>query len=212
MPKGIQSKPRARAKRPPCPETAALGERVGKTVARLRGARDLSISALAEQSGVAKSMISQIEKNEANPSVATLFRLSQALGTRVEDIVAVEDEAIFLDHARVQDTPLIRSEDGLCELRILSSVDTVAWAQLYDFRAEPGGALESSAHPEGTIEHLSVLDGELEVEIDGTRRSVRTGETLRYRADLEHSVKNVGEVAAHATMICLRGPVGGSTT
>jgi len=198
----------ARAKRPPCPETSALKARLGKTVERLRRAQELSISALAEQSGVAKSMISQIEKNEANPSVATLFRLSQALGTSVENIVAANDDAIlksgpFLDHAQLNDIPLVTSEDGLCELRILSSLDTVSWAQTYDFRAEQGGVLESSPHPDGTIENLSVLSGQLEVEIEGVVQTVKEGETLRYRGDREHSVRNAGKTPAHATMICL---------
>ena len=199
----------ARAKRAHCPETDALNARVGKTVARLRSSRDMSISALAEQSGVAKSMISQIEKNEANPSVATLFRLSQALGATVEDMVAGEEAFLFIEHAKVQDTPLVRSEDGLCELRILSGVETVAWAQVYDFRAQPGGRLESSPHPDATVEHLSVLQGELEVHIEGELRRVKAGETLRYRGDVDHTIANTGAEAAHATMVCLRFPVAG---
>jgi transcriptional regulator with XRE-family HTH domain len=198
----------ARAKRPPCPETSALNARLGKTVERLRRAQDLSISALSEQSGVAKSMISQIEKNEANPSVATLFRLSQALGTSVQDIVSADereanDGAPFVEKAEVSDIPLVLSEDGLCELRILSSLDTVTWAQTYDFRAKTGGVLDSSPHPDGTIENLSVLSGELEVEVGGVVQIAKAGETLRYRGDREHVVRNVSDKPAHATMICL---------
>ena len=195
----------ARAKRTPCPRTDALNARVGQTVARLRAAKELSLSALAEQSGVAKSMISAIEKREANPSVATLFRLSDALGTSVESLMGGESGGGgVLEHARVQDTPVVRSEDGLCELRILSSVDTVEWAQVYDFRAEAGGVLESSAHPGGTVESLSVLEGVLEVEVGGESVEVREGETLRYRGDVWHVVRNAGGVGARATMVCLR--------
>ena len=198
-----------RAKRNPCPRTDALNARLGKTVARLRASQSLSLSALSEQSGVAKSMISAIEKNEANPSVATLVRLSSALGTSVEGIMGGEAHAApvaVLAHHRAQDLPVIRSEDGLCELRILSSADTVAWAQVYDFRAEPGGRLESSAHPAGTVEHLSVLDGELLVSVGGERTRVRAGETLRFRGDLDHAIRNSGATSAHATMVDLCAP------
>ena len=45
----------------------ALSGQLGKTVQRLRKAYNLSLSELAEQSGVAKSIISQIERNETNP-------------------------------------------------------------------------------------------------------------------------------------------------
>jgi len=199
----------ARTKRAPCPQTDALNARLGKTVTRLRAAQALSISALSEQSGVAKSMISQIEKNEANPSVATLFRLSQALGTSVEDMLGqVPPTSAILDHARNQDTPLIRSEDGLCELRILSSIDTVSWAQTYDFRAQPGGVLESSPHPDRTVENLSVISGTLEVEIEDMTTTVKAGETLRYRGDREHTLRNTGSTHAHAIMVNLCAPEG----
>jgi len=65
-----------RQKRQFCPETDALSEKLGQTILRLRTADKLSLGELSDMSGVAKSMISQIEKNETNPSLATLSRLS----------------------------------------------------------------------------------------------------------------------------------------
>ena len=53
----------------------ALSGHLGKTIQRLRKAYNLSLSELAEQSGVAKSIISQIERNETNPTLATIWRL-----------------------------------------------------------------------------------------------------------------------------------------
>ncbi|HYF56468.1 MAG TPA: helix-turn-helix transcriptional regulator, partial [Salinarimonas sp.] len=47
-----------------------LSGNLGKTVQRLRKAYNLSLSELSEQSGVAKSIISQIERNETNPTLA----------------------------------------------------------------------------------------------------------------------------------------------
>ncbi|WP_163521161.1 helix-turn-helix domain-containing protein, partial [Klebsiella michiganensis] len=55
-----------------------LSGNLGRTVQRLRKAYNLSLSELSEQSGVAKSIISQIERNETNPTLATIWRLSQA--------------------------------------------------------------------------------------------------------------------------------------
>uniref|UniRef100_UPI0035CBD00B helix-turn-helix domain-containing protein n=1 Tax=uncultured Methylobacterium sp. TaxID=157278 RepID=UPI0035CBD00B len=48
---------------------AVLSGQLGKTIQRLRKAYNLSLSELAEQSGVAKSIISQIERNETNPTL-----------------------------------------------------------------------------------------------------------------------------------------------
>ncbi len=192
----------ARQKRQPCAQTDALSEKLGKTIQRLRLADKLSLGELSEQSGVAKSMISQIEKNETNPTLATLSRLSQALGTSVEAVLSSNNGgSSFVGFSAIQDTPLLESEDGLCTLRIIGAAETLQWVQWYDFRAKPGGRLESSPHPQGSIENLSVLSGELVVTIADERRVVKTGETLRYRGDKEHMVENLGTVNAHATMV-----------
>jgi len=192
----------ARQKRQPCAESDALGQKLGKTIQRLRMADKLSLGDLSEQSGVAKSMISQIERNETNPTLATLSRLSLALGTSVEAVLSENDNtSSFYEKTQVKDTPILRSEDGLCELRIIGSVDTVQWVQWYDFKAKTSGRLESSAHPAGSVENLSVLSGELAVTVGNERKTVKTGETLRYRADQDHIIENIGETDAHATMV-----------
>lgn len=192
----------ARQKRTPCPETDALGAKLGKTILRLRTADRLSLGELSGISGVAKSMISQIEKNETNPTLATLSRLSQALGTSVEAVLSAnDDQTALVEHSHTQDTPVLYSEDGLCTLRIIGSIDTVQWVQWYDFTAKPNGILESSPHPSGSIENLSVLTGELEVSVKNEVWQVKAGETLRYHADDEHAIRNIGDITAHATMV-----------
>jgi len=191
-----------RSKRSACPETDALSTQLGETIARLRKADQLSLGELSDMSGVAKSMISQIEKNESNPTVATLSRLSQALGTSVEAMFATSPtQSALVQHARVQDIPRIISDDGLCELHIIGALETVQFVQVYDFRAQPGGALISSPHPTGSVENLTLLAGELEVRIGNERWTAREGETLRYHADRPHSIHNPGDRPAHATMV-----------
>lgn len=192
----------ARSKRQPCPETDALSEKLGQTILRLRTADKMSLGHLSELSGVAKSMISQIEKNESNPTLATLSRLSQALGTSVEAMVSDNpDESALVQHAQVQDIPKLQSQDGLCELRIIGSIDTVEFVQCYDFTAKAGGILESSPHPQGSVENLSILEGRLEVTVGSESWTASKGETLRYRADRPHSIQNVAAETARATMV-----------
>ena len=192
----------ARQKREPCPETEALSEKLGQTIQRLRMADKMSLGDLSSVSGVAKSMISQIEKNETNPTLATLSRLSQALGTSVELMVSdAPSGTALVQHSRIQDTPQLKSKDGFCELRIIGSLDTIQFVQWYDFTAQPGGILESSPHPQGSVENLTVLKGELEVSVGDEIWSASEGETLRYRADRPHKIRNTGRVLAHATMV-----------
>lgn len=174
---------------------------LGKTIQRLRKAYNLSLGELSEQSGVAKSIISQIEKNETNPTLSTIWRLSQALDTSIDEVLKSEDAPNFVQQVGPSGTPVLTSEDGLCSLTIIGWLGTVDWVQWYDLRAAPGGLLESEPHQKGSVENLSVLAGVLEVTVNGEARRAAAGETLRYRGDLPHAIKNVGDTPAHATMV-----------
>ena len=181
----------------------ALSGQLGKTVQRLRKAYNLSLSELAEQSGVAKSIISQIERNETNPTLATIWRLSQALDVSIERVLASAEDEPFLEKSSRIDTPILVSDDGKCRLAIIGWIKTVEWLQWYDFHAEPGGVLESDPHQRGSIESLSVLSGEIEVEVGGLIERAGAGETLRYRCDRPHAIRAVGREPGHATMVCI---------
>ena len=182
---------------------SALSGQLGKTVQRLRKATNKSLSELSERSGVAKSIISQIERNETNPTLATIWRLAQALEVSIERVLQGSEDEPFLEKSAKTDTPLLVSDDGKCRLAIIGWIKTVEWLQWYDFSAEPGGVLASDPHQRGSVECLSVLDGELEVEVAGVIEMARAGDTLRYRADRPHVIRNVSDRPAQATMVCI---------
>jgi transcriptional regulator with XRE-family HTH domain len=181
----------------------ALSGQLGATVQRLRKAYNLSLSELSQQSGVAKSIISQIERNETNPTLATIWRLAQALDVSIERVLQTTEDEPFLEKTSRADTPILVSDDGKCRLEIIGWIKTVEWLQCYEFSADPGGILESDAHQRGSVESLSLREGELEVEVAGAKEIVRAGETLRYRCDRPHVIRNLGPSAAHATMVCI---------
>lgn len=181
----------------------ALSGHLGKTIQRLRKAYNFSLSDLSEQSGVAKSIISQIERNETNPTLATIWRLSQALDVSIERVLATADDDPFIDRVDKGDTPIIVSDDGKCRLAIIGWIKTVEWLQWYDFHAEPGGVLDSDPHQRGAIENLSVLSGAVEVTVGDVTERAGVGETLRYRGDRPHTIRAVGSEPVHATMVCI---------
>ena len=182
---------------------AALSNQLGRTVLKLRKGYGLSLADLSIQSGVAKSIISQIERNETNPTLATIWRLAHALDVSIESILHGGEDGPFIEHVSRGGTPVLLSDDGLCRLAVIGWLNTVDWLQWYDFHAEPGGVLGSQAHPRGSIECLSVLDGELEVEVGDVAQVAHAGETLRYRGDRPHRIRNLTTAPAHATMVCI---------
>lgn len=182
---------------------AAVSSQLGKTVQRLRKAYNLSLSELSEQSGVAKSIISQIERNETNPTLATIWRLTQALDVSIERVLREADDEPFLEKMTRGETPRLVSEDGRCRLAITGWIKTVEWVQWYELLAESGGVLESEGHQRGSVESLTVNQGELEIEVGGAIQRARAGETLRYRCDRPHTIRNISREPATATMVCI---------
>ncbi len=63
--------------------------------------------------------------------------------------------------------------------------------------------LDSDAHQRGSVECLSVLTGEFEVDIGGVVQTAKVGETLRYRSDRAHTVRCIAPDGGHATMVCI---------
>ncbi len=180
---------------------------LGKTIQRLRKAYSMSLGDLSEQSGVAKSIISQIERNESNPTIGTVARLSRALDTTVDEVLKCGEGENFYECQSRSGIPKLESEDGLCHLAIIGALNLVEYLQWYDFTATPGGLLESEPHPAGCVEHLYVIKGELEILSGSETRQAKAGEAIRYAGDQPHSIRNIGDVDAHATMVLvLRTP------
>jgi transcriptional regulator with XRE-family HTH domain len=174
---------------------------LGKTIQRLRKAYNMSLGELSEQSGVAKSIISQIERNETNPTIGTVYRLSRALDKTLDEVLKEDTEPNFREHQTKSGIPILESEDGLCRLAIGGPLNLVESLQWYDFQAKPGGVLESDPHPPGTTEHLYILRGEVEVTVANEMRTARAGEAIRYRGDRPHRLVNTGQGDLHATMV-----------
>ena len=81
----------------------AISGRFGNRVKELRTANDWSLDQLAKTSGVSRSMLSQIERNNANPTIAVAFRISQALGMTLADLVEDPEAASAIRVVRSDD-------------------------------------------------------------------------------------------------------------
>ncbi len=180
--------------------------RVGETVAALRQAQELSLDDLSRKAGVSKSMLSQIERNQANPTVALAWRLANALGVSLPALLDGGRQAPpLLEVLSAHATPSIKSPDGKCELRILGPLESAAQFEWYELSVQAGGQLESQPHESGSREHLTVLTGALEVQAGTEIRRLKHGETARYSVDVPHAIRNPGKTAATGLLVVVHG-------
>ena len=181
-----------------------IDEQDGKIVS---GFEDLTLDDLSARSGISKSMLSQIERDQTNPTLATVWRLCESLGVSVESFFGRDENGSAVEMLSAHATPSIRSADGRCDLRILGPLDLGGAVEWYEVRAEPGAVLASDPHEAGTMEHLTVLEGAMAIESGQERHEVSAGETVRYRADQPHAIINAGKDAARALLVVvLRRP------
>ncbi|NHC60361.1 helix-turn-helix domain-containing protein [Paenalcaligenes suwonensis] len=179
---------------------------VGQAIQAIRAQQKLSLDALSKRSGVSKSMLSQIERNLTNPTIAVLWRLAQALEISVGDILGLGMEAVSSAEPNItlqsaHSTPVIKNKDGTCELRILGPIDLAGITEWYALTVEPGGVLASEPHEAGTQEHLTVLSGLWQVKSGNSEQQLHAGETARYPADQPHVISNIGTTAATAWLV-----------
>ena len=166
--------------------------------ARLKEARreqGLSLDAVAKLSGVSRSMVSQIERGESSPTIATLWNLTRALQVDFAGLLEESSSEDRIDTIRNAQVPSIDNMVQGCRIRILSPPEEAGKHEVYDLRFDEGGQLDSQPHKRGAREQLTVTEGEIEITSGAARDRLSAGDTARYAADVAHSIRAVGGTA-----------------
>lgn len=184
---------------------AGVPPRVGEQIARLRGERGMTLDDLSRAAGVSKSMLSEIERNKANPTIAVAWRLTNALGVSLDYLFARQKAPEAIAVSGPHDIPTLSGHDGKYQLRIWGPIELAGKFEWYELMLQPGGSLVSNAHEPGTREHLTVLQGAIEIEAAGATRRLKAADTARYVADEPHAIRNVGKAEARALLVVIHG-------
>jgi transcriptional regulator with XRE-family HTH domain len=177
--------------KPPSP-AEAINRHLGVRVKELRAERKWSLESLATASGVSRSMLSQIEREKANPTLAVTLRIAQAFGMNLGELVEMPDATPSLNVIRADDRTFHYRSDESCRIRTLSPLNLEKDVEFYEVQLKAGGALKSSAHFEGTREFLTVQKGQIRVESGDESNVLSPGDSASYKADVPHAIINAG--------------------
>jgi len=177
--------------------------KVGQEIQRLRLEHNFTLDQLAAKSGVSKSILSQIERDRSNPTLATIWRITKALESPLENVLSANDGTFSFEKLGRNATPEVTSEDNGFRLRILGTLKNVSSVQWYEFNAEPGAELKSESHGKGSLESITLCTGNLTVTVGDDKQTICAGETLRYQTDQPHILKNEGKKDSHGFMVNL---------
>ena len=189
---------------PPGPAPAeGIHQHLGSRVRHLRSARGWSLEALANASGVSRSMLSQIEREQANPTLAVTLRIARAFGLSLGELLEMPGAASSVTVIRADDHTYHYRSDKDCRIRTLSPLNLEKDVEFYEILFQAGGALRSAPHFEGTREFLTVQKGRIRVESGGDAEELHPGDSSSYRADVPHAIVNSGKRDAAVYLIVI---------
>ncbi len=188
------------------PETSPeeINENLGRRVKKLRTDRGWSLEELATASGVSRSMLSEVEREKANPTLTVTFRIARAFGLTLQELIeSAETSASRIQVIRASDRAQVYRSDKQCEIRTLSPLNLEKDVEFYELTLRPGGALRSQPHFEGTREFLTVEEGSVRIESGTDTDELGKGDSGTYRADVPHAILNTGRAAALVFLVVI---------
>ena len=187
----------------PSTPAEAIHRHLGSRVKQLRAQLGWSLEGLATASGVSRSMLSQIEREQANPTLAVTLRIARAFGLSLGELLEMPGAASSVTVIRADDHTYHYRSDQDCRIRTLSPLNLEKDVEFYEIRLQPGGALRSAPHFEGTREFLTVQKGHVRVESSGDSVDLNAGDSGSYRADVEHAIVNAAKTEAVVFLIVI---------
>ncbi len=178
----------------PLPAIADPSNAVGLRIRALREAMGLSLRDLAQRSGVSAPMLSQVERGETSPTLASAVKIAAGLELTLSQLLRL-DEGHNVAVSRASDRR--RSERGGHRIEELTPPlpGQRADVSLHELApgAGTGGRADPPMHEPGSRETAVVLGGALALVVDGSRYELHEGDSVTFDADLPHHFENEGE-------------------
>jgi transcriptional regulator with XRE-family HTH domain len=163
------------------PTRDAADMRLAERLRALRRARSWSLDELSALSGVSRASLSRIENGEVSPTASVLGRLAGAHRTTVSRLLAdIEGDAPALVR-RGEQPEWVDPATGF-RRRSVSPPSLSFDCELLSCELPAGARIDYPLPPRPGLEHhLYLIDGALELAVEGIIHRLRAGDCLRYK-------------------------------
>jgi transcriptional regulator with XRE-family HTH domain len=171
-------------------------QRIAALIRSYRLRRNLTLAQLSELSGISAGHISRLENGERTPTVRLLLQLARALGVSLGALVGepTEQDTVYVSRSGNRHT----IPAGDASLQSLSD-PALRWLQVVELSLPPGRVGEPAAHP--GEEWVYVLSGAIEVDVNGSASALQAGDSVHFRADIPHALRNPHEQSATVLVV-----------
>ena len=167
-----------------------LSHNIAINLKRIRKAKGMSLDVVAEQTGVSKSMLSTIEKGDANPSIGVLGKIISGLRIELQDLTQPpQDDSYLVDIRKILPT---KSVEGMYQVWTCFPIADNRTVEIYRIDIEPGGIYESGSHGERTKEYIAMLEGTLSIRLEDGIQVIEKEQFFRFESDQNHTYFNTG--------------------
>lgn len=178
-------------------EALAVAGLIGQRVRQHRTDRGWTLDELADRSGVSRRMLISIEHGAGNPSIATLLRISDALGTGLPALVDVDRPRTLTVTAAGQAPVLWRGRSG-GQATLVAGTEPPDVVEMWDWTLRPGEEHRSEAHSAGTREVLLVLTGQIDLRVGEHGERLHAGDSAVFAGDVGHGYAAPADAAEPA--------------
>ena len=180
-------------------EKEALSVDVGGRLRELRQERNMSMRALARESGLSANALSMIERGRTSPSVSTLYKLADAMGIPITAFFREEpprQEIVFRKADERTRVPFIRGVwEGLGGEAFIGRVEPFMLTLESGASSGPFGIVHSGH------EFVLCLRGQLEYQVENQRFLLEAGDSLLFAAQQKHRWRNSGKTVCNAMFV-----------
>ena len=158
-----------------------LDLRLAARLAALRTGRNWSLDELATASGISRATLSRLERGDTSPTAALLGRLCAVYGITMSRLIAEAEQTPSQFIARAEQAVWTDPATGFAR-RTISAPARDYQAELIEGTLPPGAVIDYPLPPVYGLEHhLWLMDGVLDLTVDGIIHRLAPGDCLRYR-------------------------------
>ncbi len=181
-----------------------ISEYIATNMRKLRETLDLTQQQMASRAGIPRATWANLESGGANPTVAVLVKVANALQVRIEELLGPPKASAR--HYKASDMRT-RTRGGVLVRALLP--DSVPGLDLERMVLPPGARMAGVPHTAGTREYLTCESGTVELAASGSVWRLEEGDVVVFRGDQKHSYSNPGRVQAVAYSVIAFAPVAG---